>query len=122
MQENVYIIRNRRIDSTDLQIIRQFIKIHWLWDDSLFSVSFVSIVISAKPIVFSMPRHAGHFCANLGYEVAVIQLILRHKSPSTTEGYLRSLGLERARAALESLPKEKAEVIVLAESESKIKN
>ena len=33
----------------------------------------------------------------------MIQAILRHKSPSTTERYLKSLGLEKTRAALESL-------------------
>ena len=37
---------------------------------------------------------------SLGYEVAVIQAILRHKSPSTTERYLRSIGLERVQDAL----------------------
>lgn len=40
----------------------------------------------------------------LGYEVAAIQSILRHKSPNTTERYLRSIGIERVREALESLP------------------
>jgi integrase len=39
----------------------------------------------------------------LGYEVAVIQTILRHRSPNTTERYLRSVGLERVREALEDL-------------------
>lgn len=49
----------------------------------------------------------------LGYEVAVIQSILRHKSPSTTERYLRSIGMERVREALEGLSSktEAAEVI-----------
>jgi len=57
----------------------------------------------------------------LGYEVAVIQLILRHKSPSTTEGYLKSLGLEKARAALESLPINKGEVVSFPDAEMKSK-
>lgn len=54
-----------------------------------------------------------HFTASQlykkGYNVAVIQTILRHKSPSTTERYLKSLGLESVRGALEdlSLPKGK---------------
>ncbi len=39
----------------------------------------------------------------LGYEVGVMQAILRHKSPNTTERYLRSIGLERVREALEDL-------------------
>ena len=38
--------------------------------------------------------HAGH-------PVSVIQRILRHKHPSTTERYLRDLGLDAAREALE---------------------
>jgi hypothetical protein len=33
----------------------------------------------------------------------VIQMILRHKSASTTEGYLRTIGLEDARSHLEDL-------------------
>lgn len=36
-----------------------------------------------------------------GYPVSVIQAILRHKSPNTTARYLRSLGLEDTRKALE---------------------
>jgi len=40
----------------------------------------------------------------LGYEVAAIQAILRHKSPGTTERYLRSIGMERVREVLENLP------------------
>ena len=49
----------------------------------------------------------------LGYEVAAIQLILRHKSPGTTERYLRSIGLERVRDALEDLSRGKGKVIEL---------
>ncbi|MFO7716104.1 MAG: tyrosine-type recombinase/integrase [Desulfosarcina sp.] len=53
-----------------------------------------------------------------GEPVAHIQAILRHRSPKTTEQYLRSIGLERVRKALESLSsnaqqaQDKAEVIV----------
>jgi integrase len=47
----------------------------------------------------------------LGYEVAVIQAILRHKSPSTTERYLKSIGLERVREVLEDLSREKVKVL-----------
>jgi len=36
-----------------------------------------------------------------GQSVSVIQRILRHKSPNTTERYLKDLGLEAAREALE---------------------
>jgi len=48
---------------------------------------------------------------HLGYGVAVIQPIMRHKSPGTTERYLRSLGLERVREALEDLTRGKGEVL-----------
>jgi integrase len=48
----------------------------------------------------------------LGYEVATIQTILRHKSPSTTERYLKNLGLEeRARSALEELSSRRGQVL-----------
>ena len=50
---------------------------------------------------------------NLGYGVAVIQAILRHRSPGTTERYLKSIGIERVRDALEDLSREKAKVIEL---------
>jgi hypothetical protein len=39
----------------------------------------------------------------LGDDVATIQAILRHKSPNTTARYLKSLGHEDVRAALQSL-------------------
>jgi hypothetical protein len=48
---------------------------------------------------------------NQGYDVGVIQTILRHKSPNTTERYLKSIGMERERDALESLPSKPAEVV-----------
>lgn len=47
----------------------------------------------------------------LGYELSIIQVILRHQRPSTTERYLRSIGLEHVREALESLTPKTAEVI-----------
>lgn len=52
---------------------------------------------------------------NLGYEVAVIQTILRHKSPNTSEGYLKTIGLERVRDALEDLSKKKGEILPFPE-------
>jgi len=47
----------------------------------------------------------------LGYEVGVMQAILRHKSPNTTERYLKSIGLERVREALEDLKPADAKVL-----------
>jgi hypothetical protein len=38
-------------------------------------------------------------------------MILRHKSPGTTERYLRSIGLERVRDALEDLSQGKGKVV-----------
>ena len=40
-----------------------------------------------------------------------MQAILRHKSPKTTERYLKSVGLERVREALEDLSRKKGEVL-----------
>jgi integrase len=57
-----------------------------------------------KPFGFHSIRHlTASTLYRLGYEVAVVQMILRHKSPSTTERYLRTLGLESVRDALEDL-------------------
>jgi hypothetical protein len=39
----------------------------------------------------------------MGYSVATIQALLRHKSPGTTERYLKTLGLEHVRDAVEGL-------------------
>ena len=48
---------------------------------------------------------------NLGYEVAVMQAILRHKSPNTTERYLKTHGIEKVRDALEDLSRKKGEIL-----------
>ena len=57
-----------------------------------------------KPFGFHAIRHlTATILFKLGHPVSVIQAILRHKSPSTTERYLKSLGIEETRAALESL-------------------
>ena len=54
---------------------------------------------------------------NLGYDLGVIQAILRHQSPSTTERYLKSIGMERVRDALESLSsKSEAEVVTIGQA------
>ena len=60
---------------------------------------------NVKTFGFHAIRHlTASILYKLGYEVAAIQSILRHKSPSTTERYLRSIGMERVREVLESLP------------------
>jgi site-specific recombinase XerD len=60
---------------------------------------------------FHAIRHlSASILCNLGFEVAVIQVILRHKSANTTDRYLRSLGLERVREALEDLKPKNAKV------------
>ncbi len=65
-----------------------------------------------KVFGFHAIRHlSASLLFKLGYEVAVIQSILRHKSPNTTERYLRSIGLERVREALEDLKPATGEII-----------
>ena len=46
-----------------------------------------------------------------GYDLSVIQAILRPKSPTTTNRYLQSVGLENTRLALEQGLKKPAKVI-----------
>ena len=66
-----------------------------------------------SPFGFHAIRHlSASTLFNSGYDLGVIQAILRHQSPSTTERYLKSIGMERVRDALESLSsKPKAEVV-----------
>ena len=47
----------------------------------------------------------------------MIQSVLRHKSARTTEKYLKSLGLEKVRKALEDLSKQKGRVLELKPKE-----
>ena len=57
-----------------------------------------------KRFGFHAIRHLTASCLyRQGNSVGVIQAILRHKSPSTTERYLKTLGLEQTREALEGL-------------------
>lgn len=57
-----------------------------------------------KPFGFHSIRHlTASILYKMGEPVSVIQAILRHKSPNTTAIYLRSLGLEETRGALENL-------------------
>ena len=46
-----------------------------------------------------------------GYTLAIIQAMLRHANPNTTARYIRSLGLEEIRGALEEGLKGPAQVI-----------
>jgi integrase len=65
-----------------------------------------------KHFGFHAIRHlSASILFSLGYEVGIIQAILRHKSPSTTERYLKSIGLERVREAMEDLKPADAEVL-----------
>jgi integrase len=68
--------------------------------------------VKVKRFGFHSIRHlTASILYHLGYGVAVIQSILRHKNPSTTEKYLRNLGLEHVREALEDLPRKKGEIL-----------
>jgi hypothetical protein len=57
---------------------------------------------SAKPCgVFAIRHLTASILYPKGYSVSVIQAILRHKNSNTAAGYLRTLGLEQTREALE---------------------
>jgi len=57
-----------------------------------------------KPFGFHAIRHlTASQLYSMGYSVATIQALLRHKSAGTTERYLRTLGLEHIRDAMEGL-------------------
>jgi len=57
-----------------------------------------------RPFGFHAIRHlTASILYRLGQPVSVIQRILRHSSPTTTTLYLRTLGLEETRTALEAL-------------------
>jgi len=61
--------------------------------------------VGVKHFGFHSIRHlTSHLLHNLGYGIQHIQPILRHKSPRTTEIYLRKLGLTSLRSVMESLP------------------
>ncbi len=69
-----------------------------------------------KPFGFHAIRHlTASILYHKGYDVSVIQSILRHKSPTTTNTYLRSLGLEKTREALEKGIQMPAEIIDFSE-------
>ena len=57
-----------------------------------------------KAFGFHAIRHlTASILYKMGQPVSIIQAILRHKSPNTTAGYLKSLGLEETRGALDAL-------------------
>jgi len=65
-----------------------------------------------KPFGFHGIRHlTASILYKKGYPLAVIQAILRHANPNTTARYIRSLGLEETRAALEEGLNRPAQVI-----------
>ncbi|MCB2226738.1 MAG: site-specific integrase [Desulfarculaceae bacterium] len=74
-----------------------------------------------KAFGFHAIRHlAASILYKQGCPVSQIQVILRHQSPTTTTEYLRTLGLEEVRDAIDSLGRSRAEVIDLrARSKSK---
>jgi len=51
---------------------------------------------------------------NQGHPLSVIQAILRHKSPSTTEKYVKTLGLESVRGVLDNVFSDRYESTVSA--------
>lgn len=67
-----------------------------------------------KPFGWHAIRHLGaSILFRLGYPPSVIQVILRHKNPLTTTRYLRSLGLEDVRPAVDSLGRSRSSGDVL---------
>ena len=57
-----------------------------------------------EPFGFHAIRHlTASILYRKGYTMAVIQAILRHKSPNTTARYIRSLGMDHVKAALENI-------------------
>jgi integrase len=65
-----------------------------------------------KPFGFHAIRHlTASILYHKGYNVSVIQAILRHQNPTTTNRYLRSLGLESVRVALDEGLKGPARII-----------
>jgi integrase len=65
-----------------------------------------------KPFGFHAIRHlTATILYHKGYDLSVIQTILRHKSPTTTNRYLKGIGLENVRGALENLFKRNKEVV-----------
>jgi integrase len=67
-----------------------------------------------KPFGFHAIRHlTASILYHKGYSLAHIQAVLRHQNPNTTSRYLRRLGLEQVRSALEEGLRKPAKVIEL---------
>jgi integrase len=65
-----------------------------------------------KPFGFHAVRHlTASILYRKGYSLGHVQAVLRHKNPNTTSRYLRSLGIEQVREALEEGLKKPAKVI-----------
>jgi integrase len=66
-----------------------------------------------QPISFHSIRHlTASTLYKLGYVIADIQSVLRHESATTTAKYIKSLGLEGVRSALEALSQHKGNVLI----------
>ena len=72
-----------------------------------------------KPFGFHAIRHlTASTLYKLGYAVADIQTVLRHESATTTAKYIRSLGREGVRPALEALSQQKGKVLAFRPRET----
>lgn len=66
-----------------------------------------------KPFGFHAIRHlTASTLYNLGCVIADIQSVLRHQSATTTAKYIKSLGREAVRPALEAFSQQKGNVLV----------
>ena len=66
-----------------------------------------------KPFGFHSIRHlTASSLYKLGFVLADIQYVLRHESASTTAKYIKSIGSEGVRSALEAFSKQKGRVLV----------
>lgn len=72
-----------------------------------------------RPFGFHSVRHlTASTLYKLGSSVADIQSVLRHESATTTAKYIRSLGLEGVRSALEALSQQKGKVLMFKPREA----
>lgn len=73
-----------------------------------------------KRFGFHAIRHlSASILYGLGHDVATIQAILRHRSANTTERYLKTLGVEDVRRAMEDLSRQRAKVSHLVPMEER---